>query len=270
MTTARRKGGKADVHNEHDNKPQPNGHDVQKKCKGCGKTVTKTIANLVSHTNNCPKCTNKYNRKGMLMKAGQNNNSCNWSSMTGPSPSVTPHDIAQQQFEQIIDDEEDTFKAPSNSTRKKRKINTNDAMNENETNTVYGTKSIRTYCSGAVPMTLEEKESVSKAWAKAWVVCQLLIEQLSRPLIIDAMRKTSRGVYTPPSITNLKNRFISNLAEEDEKLMEEEIDGQKAWASADGSESSPPMPPPEEEDMASMMARAAAEFERNQKKEKEE
>ena len=107
MAVSRRKGGKADIHNEFDTIKHPDRDDVRKKCKHCGKELSRNNKTLIKHINDhCPTATNKYNNHGMISKASKKNNSCNWECMTSPSASITPQEIAQQQFEQLIDESE--------------------------------------------------------------------------------------------------------------------------------------------------------------------
>eukprot|EP01084_Bolivina_argentea_P310273 536860_1 len=84
-------------------------------------------------------------------------------------------------------------------------------------------------------VTKIEKEKAHKSWAKFYAVCDVPMDLIEHPLFKAACRSL-RPTYQPPSTSCLKSRYIDELVQEDDELLKEEIDGQKIYVGADGSE----------------------------------
>ena len=195
----------------------------------------RNIETLVHHINNqCPSATNKYNKKGQLKKASNKINSCNWKSATSPSE-LTQEDLENMEFENLLfaEQKRDDYQisTPFKQTVKKRKLNAIDAENKYQLNN----RDIRTYCNGPTPMTVSEKECAHKSWALFFAVCDVPIQLIEHPLFLNAVRLLC-STYKPPSATCIKDRYINELVEDDTALLRTELDDEKIWVSADGSE----------------------------------
>ena len=84
-------------------------------------------------------------------------------------------------------------------------------------------------------MTVPEREEAHKSWTLFFAACDVPIHLIEHPLFLRAVRSICPS-YKPPSATCIKNRYINELVVDDTTLLRAELDDEKIWVSADGSE----------------------------------